>query len=56
MIIKRMLGLGRIFQLKGPRNVDFKRPAIDQFIQFGKRLRVGLPVVSFSSSYYLASQ
>jgi hypothetical protein len=43
VIIKCLLGLGGIFQIEGPRNVDFKRPAIDQFIQLGERLRIGFP-------------
>ena len=32
MSIKCLLCLGRVFYLEGPRDVDFKRTAVDQFI------------------------
>src|SRR5581483_981285 len=34
------LRLGRFLQPEGPSNVDFKRPVIDQLIQFRERLRI----------------
>jgi hypothetical protein len=46
MRIKCPLSLGRIFQFEGLRNVDFERPTIDQFTQFGKRLWIGLAIVA----------
>jgi hypothetical protein len=46
MTFKRPLGFCGLFQLKGSGNVDFKRSTIDQFIQLGKRLRVGLSVIA----------